>query len=606
MLETTRIAPNSRRRQALALAVLAACCVCASARAALAEEDAGPSPSLLPPEDPVPAMRHTDLTNDQEKAARALFLQLGDASFEKRQDALRQLLLMGPGVLKLAKGYEKHENAELAAQARDLPRQMLLKFDGYLPPSENLEKALEESFTINVPQLTYEIFVAELEKKAEGLLFSKEKLVGDGVAGIHDIFTLRDFNARKWKVGDAIEFVARLNGSVVVKRGNSVLITDPDTAEKLETQRYVFDWKGFGLDRDSAEYVGNELKKFLPQGAITLFTGSDALSVRGRWEAIERTARLVALLDPKAPPVQWPAPGLALPAVAMQEQLHKKVTLRLDNDGLPQALQQLKKQGCLVGLWAGGTYVEDASNLREANCISPMRIVVEDVPMGLALRWIASRAKVLVDGGPELALLAEADAMGRVYFRLGPKARELWNLSLGGRDVAFLAPGEEPGPKTDRFLRDRIVAVLGPNLECFPDFRPDEDVLVIRGRAIFQGNPPAVEWALELLRRWEKSGKPPPCAWHDEMLARLDRTVDWDGRGLSAGTLLRKLRDLGGFGIQIVEGDDGTAPDFRLTRAQAELLAPGEHALRELLDELARVANAKWSIDCGAVVLRPK
>ncbi|MCK6475104.1 MAG: hypothetical protein L6R28_25560 [Planctomycetes bacterium] len=586
----------------MALAVLAASCICASARAALAEDDAGSSPSLLPPEDPVPAMRYKDLTTEQEKEARVLFLQLGDASFEKRHDALRQLLLMGPGVLKLAKGYEKHENAELAAQARDLPRQMLLKFDGYLPPSEELQKNLRlpQSYQAGKGSIC-QMILDHLEKDA-GLTFYWEQKPDLNAPSLEV--------SKDWLVSGtagkvASDFAAGF-GMVAVPRGDAVVIATPATAEKLQTQRYVFEWKNLGLDRDSAEYVGNELKKFLPQDAITLFTGSDALSVRGRWEAIERTARLVALLDPKAPPVQWPAQGLALPAVAMQEQLHKKVTLKLDNDGLPQALQQLKKQGCLVGIWAGGTYVEDASNLREANCISPMRIVVEDVPMGLALRWIASRAKVLVDGGTELALLAEADAMGRVYFRLGPKARDLWDLSLGGRDVAFLAPGEEPGPKTDRFLRDRIVSVLGPNLECFPDFRPGEDVLVIRGRAIFQGNPPAVEWALELLRRWEKTGKPPLCAWHDEMLARLDRVVGWDGRGLTAGTLLRKLRDLGGFGIQIVEGDDGTAPDFRLTKAQAELLAPGEHALRELLDELARVANAKWSIDCGAVVLRPK
>jgi hypothetical protein len=86
----------------------------------------------------------------------------------------------------------------------------------------------------------------------------------------------------------------------------------------------------------------------------------------------------------------------------------------------------------------------------------------------------------------------------------------------------------------------------------------------------------------------------------------LNADLEWDGRRMTAGVLIPALRKMGKIDLLIEDAPDGTAASFQLTAQDAQLLPPGKHTLRALLDELARRANAVWRIDTGVIVLQPK
>jgi hypothetical protein len=221
----------------------------------------------------------------------------------------------------------------------------------------------------------------------------------------------------------------------------------------------------------------------------------------------------------------------------------------------------------------------------------------------LTLRWYADRTKFAAAEQSHLALWPEVGDAGQIRLRVGQKRREVLDLSVGGCDVGSLSWGEEPGAPADKAIEQRIREKLRPHLELFPGVDLRRDIRVRRGRLLMQGSPSALAYAIELLGQWKRDGRPPVCPWYERVDRSLDKKVEWDGRGLTAGSLLKRLRSLGEFPILLVDSPQGEAPYFKLTGEQAELLAPGQHSLRELLDELAVRANAHWEIRWGVIVL---
>ena len=69
-----------------------------------------------------------------------------------------------------------------------------------------------------------------------------------------------------------------------------MLLTSPETVEKLRRQRRVFDWKHLGFSGDDARWVTEALEPFFPPVSTELHGSADALSVRGVVGCTERAA----------------------------------------------------------------------------------------------------------------------------------------------------------------------------------------------------------------------------------------------------------------------------------------------------------------------------
>jgi hypothetical protein len=557
--------------------------------------DGPPQPAPLP--DPAASLLQITLNEEDARGCRALLAKLGSENAGERAEALRRLFARGPAVLPLAEEFARNANAETAARACELRDKLLRDYDGPWPDSPELLKSLAK--LIPVPKqkgLPAALFRALAEETGIRHLASPE------LEALRKQVVFESLR-QELPVRELLQTLARAAGCTLVMRGEWLLAVPPETAEKLKLERGTLDWKALGLDRDEARRVSQALAVFLPPGAET-GAGSEVLTVRGPKGSVIRAARLVALLGAGAGPACWPAPEKPPDLAAIVAELSKPVSLTCENAGLEDVLAAVRRKGGTLHVSFGSEVLAAPPYPQELRKLAPLTITFTEVPLGLVLRWLGRRA--VVSGGERgrQVLHPWVDERGRLG--LGLDGGDATASAVGGVDAGFLAPAESaPGEKSDAATQTRIARLLSPYLELFPGFDVDNDLRVLRGRLLVQGSFPAVARALQLVRTWRTSGRPPVCPWMEQLQMRLGRNLEWDGRELTAATLLKKLRELSGVSILLEGGADGLPPVFRLTPEQCELKPPGTYDLRSLLDQLAVHAKAKWELRWGAVVLLP-
>ncbi|MCW8132962.1 MAG: hypothetical protein KIS92_21625 [Planctomycetota bacterium] len=559
-------------------------------------------PPLIDANDPGAMSEVVFLGLDEEKRYRELFEKLPELDFEGREAALTRLVARGPAILPLAARFAQSKDPEVAAMVANLEGRILLKYDGYLLPDARLAEALERPLNLKLEAHATALDVLQriAKEQAFTLLFDQRYKPEDFDLPPHVILTGAT-------VGRAVEVIAGACNLIPVVRGKVLLLTSPEVALRLTRQRHSFEWKDLGLDRAEAARIGEAFQGFFPGVVTELHTGSDALSVRGPVGCIAKAARLVEALKPGADSVQWPAPTYELDPAATLARFEKPVSVGLNRDDLTYAIQDFKKAGIEVAAVAEKERATQAPWPKLFGGLSPVTLTLENVPLGLAMRWLVKRAAFPGGDASVSGLYAEADGQGRVQFRIGSALRDVTALSVGACDAGFLKPLDAalPVETTDKAVMDKIRNVLFPHLLLFPDFDARRDLVVLRGRMIVQGSPAVVAASLNLMQRWRKDGVAPVCAWYQGMQERLDAKVDWDGRGLTGGKLLRRLREIGQCPLLLEDAPDGSAAHFTLKNEDAQLLPPGPHTLRELLDDLAAKAGAKWEVQWGAIVLTP-
>ena len=573
-------------------------------------EDAAELAQAAPP-DPATQIV-TPLLSDDVAACRKLFEQLASDDFDTRERALNALVAKGPAILPLAKEFEKHSDAEIATQAKALPQRILLTYDGYLATSPGLKAALRKATVKLAPGKKHADLLTEAARKAGvKLVFDPNVKPADGG------FEFNDDGGRvrpEMRLEDYMgQFLAHA-GVRGITRGDVYLVTTLDKAQTLAIQRHTFDWSGLQLGRDEAERAGKAWQPFF-SAHTEIHTASEVLTIRGDEESITRAARLIALLKPGAPDAVWPAPPAgeapAAPA-ALLAKLAAPARLALAAEDPLDALEQLKAQGHQVFLATGddpnGEARQEPPFPASVSGASPLRLSLPDLPLGLVLRWMERRTKFPAEQQTDLILGFEMGPGGRLQFRQQAKSAEVLKQYLAGADVSFLYPrGAKPSAESDAAVCTALLETLDSHLALFPSLNTSRDVTVLRGRLFMQGRCATLARILDLVREWRAKNAPPaPAAWKEALEARLNFSLEWDGRGMTGGRVIGALRKLGQAGILLEDAPDGSAAQFELTAQDAQLLPPGKHTLRALLDDLAKKAGAQWRVELGVIVLTPK
>jgi len=562
--------------------------------------------------DPASLLLVPRLSAPDEAACRRLFEELASENFDARERALHSLVAKGPAVLPLAQHFATHADKEIAAQAKNFRQRLLLSYDGFLPTAPTVRSALHKKISWNINVSDGLSFIKELAAKVELPLYI-DPLIAPADFAFEQIFP-RD--ARTEKMGSLQEFFALYGAGMNISdipRGDVLVLTRPDAAERLATQRHTFQWGPLGPERAEAERIAKVLAVFFPVLKTEIHTGSEAFSIRGEEESIKRASRLLALLNPGAPDAIWPAPESD---TASYSELHLKLsapaTMALAAEDPLNAIAQLRKQSHAVGVAQtdapDGPTLDQAPFPRDVDGASPLRLSLQEFPLGLVLRWIERRTRFPAQQQAELMMGFETGPGARLQFRLQPKHRAPLSLAIMGCDGAFLYPrGSRPGAESDAAATHDLREGLQTHLALFPSCPLERDLVVLRGRIFMQAPYATCSRARDLIREWRsKNARPEAAAWHSILHARLRTVIEWDGAGIGGGRLLPTLRKMGKIAILLDDSADGRAPSFQFTPKQAELLAPGRHPLSQLLDELAKVAEAEWSVELGAVVLRPK
>jgi hypothetical protein len=562
--------------------------------------------------DPAAQITTFKLTTEDEKTCRENFQKLASDDFDTREKALARLISFGPAILPLANEYTKHADPEIASQAKSLNHKVLLIYDGYLSTSPELTAALAKKIEYSLN--SRENMMATVRKIAAdaGISLFIDPHVGGDIFPEVELQNEQELPV-KGRALDAINSILRFSGEIVaVPRGNALVLTTAGTAQRLSIQRHTFDWGHLGLNRDEAERVALLLKPFFPGGVTEIHTGPEPFVIRGEEAAIRRAARILALLKPGAPDAIFSPTNILPPtdSAPLVELLSKNASLVLSAEDPLGALSQFKKQGLYVFCVNDGPDFEVrqeppfSPNLRGA---SPLRLTLRDQPLGLILRWLERRSKFPAAEQSDLVLGYEIDSSSRLQFRLQNKVRPELSSYFCGADVTFLYPrGAKPGAESDAAAKAAFLEGIDSHLSLFPRYIASRDIAIVRGRMFMQGDYGTLARTLDLVREWRVRGAAPPtAAWKAALETRLSNPVEWDGRGIGAGNLLPTLRKLGQFSILLEDAADGRASNFKLSAKDAELLAPGKHTLRALLDNLASRADAAWRIDLGVIVITP-
>lgn len=556
--------------------------------------------------DPADALLSEQLSADEEKLCRELFAQLAHEDFDIRNGALAALVAKGPKIIKLAAEFAAHKDRDIAEAARGLPRKVVVDYEGYLPENPALARALRAPAG-ELPGGTLKEIGTHLAET------HKLQLVADPALPLDEpgLLQKKDLLFRTAKtVGDVFDRITAVAGGVAVPRGEILLLTTAENARKFQHQRVRLNVTALELGRDDLERVTTGLARFFPSDNNELNATTEFLIVTGLPASLARAARLVELLKPRgADRIFPPLPPTQTPTAEVLAKLAAPATVSFNSENLLIGLEALRKDcGVAVLPFTGDTEAAPETALDmvpELKYFAPLRLVLRDAPLGFALQWVERRGRSPQE--PELILGYEISAAGRIQLRPQYKTGRLQQLHVAGVDVRFLyPPGVASNAMSDAAAFQTLQPLLESHLALFPHFVSKRDMNVLRGRLLLQGHPATLAHALEIVAALRDKKEVPEPAWQRELKAKLDAPIEWDGTGMSGPRAFQALRKLSTISLLLEDGPDGTPANFKLPTKDAELLPPGTYPLRKLLEALAEKVNARWSADCGVIVLMPR
>lgn len=554
------------------------------------------SPALVSAEpDPADEMDpNRPLSADERVRVERLFARLASVAFDEREEAREALIAIGPRAIGVAKRFEDSDSYEVRSFARRIQEHVLLKYKGYLPTSARIEALFEER---------HRIFIGRQEPFPEA--FRRFTLT----TGLHVLFDGGKLPQRvigtdetlelNMNTGEALKKLVSAVGMTAIVRGRSVIVTTAARARELHLQTHRFRFSTTEKHRDQLDRLAESLRACLPRDSAVRFVRG-GVEIRSTESGLRLAARALHLLRKKMTgPVCWPAANEPENLDGLRKALEKPVAhFVIAGRGPLRGLIRLRSDGHPVAVDPVSTLL---SNKQPA-----VSLDLTAVPLGLCLRWLRARVRrAAVIQRSSARLEYDLDwAERRVVARLisADEREPAGEVTVGGTTVDFLFGGD-PGKKADDAVLVRLKKALDDQLDMLPDGM--HTIVIHSGNAVICGSAERVAVALRLLGQWRSGNPPPATEWRRRILKKLDRPVDWDGAGMTAQTLLSRLRDTCGVNVLLDHGMKGQPPKLELEANEAGLLPTGKYTARKIIDRLCVLTGCSWSVHWGAVILAP-
>lgn len=548
-------------------------------------------------DDPAEALDPTrPLTPDEQTGLAALFNKFQSQNFDEREFAQKSVIDYGPQALSIAVKYQQSEDIETREFAKRLPELIALRYRGYLPPAEQLSSILEEN---------QRVFIGKNETFDEAFRrFARS-------AGIQVVF---DGLPSKWPgmligTGESVELQASAAEALqmllnplqltFIPRGDRILVTTPERSAVLQIQEIRFDLSDMLLDLSGAKLLAKSLQEWLPKGTEAQ-AGKGEIRVYGSDASLRVAARALKLLRMTDVSIAYPSIPSADKSAAIFRILAQEVpSFKITGQEATRGIAKLRSAGFPISM------DETATPLMAQQ--PPVTLNLTGVPLGLCLRWLSKRSvsKTIGEVSPKLVYsYGSAEPSIVANLRSGASALPVSEV-VGGADTSFLyAPNSLlSAAEADKVAYQAVVLALQDNLILYPNEHDDFAMAVMNKRLLVRGSSELVAQTLAFIEKWKSTGNPPRCEWHENISRILKTKVAWNGTGLTAGTLLSRLREITNLTLMLQCDDDGKMSQFDLRTSEAGLFPAGNYSVGELLDRLGEVAHAKWSVQWGIILL---
>jgi hypothetical protein len=418
--------------------------------------------------------------------------------------------------------------------------------------------------------------------------------------------------------GEALQMLLEKAGTVAVPRGEGLAVATPEQAAQMFVQEREFAVPNFAAPKRA--HFAELLRSWLPRSAQVILTERGGICARGKEVDLRLAARVIYFVAPDAVGLAPLAAASRIFPSAPESAATKAIFDALEAPVPELALPGIEPLRGIARLRAAGHPLAIDESSAELSPRQPgVTLELRDIPLGLALRWMLARAnKPPPTKGEALARLELQPGVTTaknggapkplVVARLTPQDRKSDVAeSVLGADVGFLyteAIEKLQPAERDQAVDTEILKRLGDELGLFPCDEGDVAVMVFERRLLARGPELLLARLDERLESWRAAGPPPRAKWRVALEQRLEGEIDWNGTGLSALTLLPKLREATGINV-LLEREDTAGPAFELETRLAELLPVGKHRAKDLLQRLGAVTTSMAVIRWGAVALIP-
>jgi len=545
--------------------------------------------------DPANALVADRLSDVDFQRLHGLFEALASDDFDERQRAQEAIVKYGPRAASVARTFENHDDAEVRQFARGFPQFLILHYHGYLPVAPELKAALESPRRMFIGK--QESFRSALERflrDSELTAAFPWKNCPERVIGTNETI---EFNL---PAGQALNTLLAFVDMTAVPRGGGIAGVTRDRVQAMTTQEH--DFPMVSLSPAERERFAALMTAWLPAASEVTVRGN-GIRVRGNEGALRLAARAMYFVAPDA--LNLPQCEASAAIVPMEP---GRDAVRALFDALEAPVAEFSMAGieplrALARLRVAGHPVEIDHSTPELVPAQPaVSLELRGLPLGLTLQWLMLRANTaeVNKGTPEVRLefraaLAETSKPHVVAQLAAAERAAALSETVGYSDVSFLYTAND----TDTAVCERIRVQFDGEMALFPCAESDFAVFVFKRCLISRGPPVLVARLNEFVRFWRETKMPPHTKWTDDLTERLQRDVEWNGRDLTVRDVLPRLRDVTGINILLERPN----PDLTVDSHDMELLPPGKHSAKALIQRLGAVSKATPIPHWGVIVL---